>query len=207
MRASIVIVLILAGCDPLASSDYVGQPVFTLAGTFDTRSTMPDSGGGIALMWQDASGPGGPGVAATAVPVTLEAPASFHVSVPVPPPDAARFSFADGPQLAEAYVFFVADPSASRLVPLGSDRAHALIFAAADVAAGTSAADYLGGPVSAGYHLRQFAPVATPGTAQATMIDRCVSSGAAPDACQIRRAYALSPIGDDDPLRIVVSSP
>ena len=34
MRAAIVVV-ILAGCDSLASSDYVGEPLFTLGGTFD----------------------------------------------------------------------------------------------------------------------------------------------------------------------------
>jgi len=38
----------------------------------------------------------------------------------------------------------------------GADRTHALIYTSADVAAGTLAAMYLGGPVTAGFHLRRY---------------------------------------------------
>jgi hypothetical protein len=202
MRRVLLAATCLTGCDSLASKDYVGEPLFTLAGSF--ASTPTGAVGGVALLWQDARGAGGPGVAATTVPVALAFPASFRVDVPVPPPNTVRFQLDDGVALAEAYVYVVAD--AAQLAPRGSDRGHVLVFASADVADGTLSADYLGGPISAGYHLRRFA-AGTPGTAQAQLIERCVAGGAARDACTTRRSYQLAPIGDDDPLRIVVTPP
>ena len=204
-RRALVLAGGLLGCDSLAGKDYVGEPLFTLTGTFATTQTAPDQPvGGLALMWQDPAGAGGPGVAATAVPVAISFPSSFRVDVPTPPPDAAKFAFADSSvQLAEAYVYVVVDPSAPNLQPAGADRTHVLVYASADVAAGTLAADYLGGPISAGYHLRRFT-VATPGAAQQQMIARCTG---VPAACTARRGYQLAPIDDADPLRIAVSPP
>ncbi len=197
--------LVLGACDPLASSDYVGEPMFTLTGTFAATAHAGDVGG-LALMWQDAAGADGPGVASTAVPVTLGFPATFKVAVPLPPPDVARFVLdPGGAQLAEAYIFVVANPAAAQLVPRGLDRSHVLVYASADVAPGSLAADYLGGELAAGYHLRHFAPAPTPGMAQGALIDRCVSNGSERAACETRRAYQLAPIPDDDPLRIVVT--
>lgn len=199
---------LLAGCDALAGRDFVGEPMFTLRGTVLSRaSANADGVEGIALMWQDASGAGGPGVAVTTVPIAIEFPAQFRATVPVPPPDAARFSFGDaGVALAEAYVYVVADAGAPRPAPLGVDRAHVLVYASGDVAAGTLAADYLGGPLAAGYHLRRFTPVQAPGPAQQGLIERC--AGVAPrHACEVRRAYQLAATGDDEPLRIVVDAP
>jgi hypothetical protein len=204
MRGLAIMILGAAACDPIANNSYVGTPLITLTGTF--ASTAEDPVGGIALMWQDAAGAGGPGVAATALPVSLDFPATFHLRVPVPPPDAARFSFGDGgPSLGEAYIYVVQDPSAAQLVPLGLDRTHVLIYADGHVAAGTLAADYLGEPIAAGYHLRRFAPVTTAGLAQQALIDRCTANGDSASSCQVRRNYQLQPIADDDPLQIAVA--
>ena len=200
MRRALWIVL-LAGCDSLADSGYVGEPMFTLTGTLNAS----DDSAGIALMWQDPTGAGGPGVAATTVPVELAFPSTFSVSIPLPPPDVARFVFDDDTELAEAYVFAVADPDAVRPSPRGLDRTHVLVFASRDVEAGTLAADYLGGPVSAGYHLRAFVP-GDPTPAQTQMIERCAAD-ATRDACAVRRHYTLGPIGDETHLRIVVAAP
>ncbi len=205
----LALVLLLAGCDSLASKDYVGEPLFRLTGTFDAAAHAPeDPVGGIALLWQDAFGSGGPGVAPTTVPVAIEFPATFRVDVPLPPPDEVRFMFGDADvELAEAYVYVVADPSALRLDPRGSDRVHVLVYTSGDVPAGTRAADYLGEPLTAGYHLRRFDPVMVPATAQSELIERCVASGASRPACSARRGYQLAPIPDDDPLRIAVAPP
>ena len=207
MRGSVLFVIGLAACDPVANSDYVGAPLITLTGTFAQTGGTADPVGGVALMWQDSAGAAGPGVVATALPVSLEFPATFHIQVPVPPPTAARFSFADGsPALAEAYIYVVQDPSAAQLEPLGQERMHVLVYADGDVPAGSLAADYLGEPLTAGYHLRRFAQVATPGTAQQTLIDRCIANGDPSAACAVRRGYQLQPIADDDPLQIAVAS-
>jgi hypothetical protein len=206
MRGTVLAALLLVGCDPLADSDYVGQPLFTLTGSFADGANAPASPvAGVAFIWQDAHGAGGPGVAATAVPVSVAFPAAFSVAVPAPPPDEARFGFGDGVAIAEAYVYLVGDVHAPRATPLGSDRTHVLVWASADVAAGTAAADYLGGRMTAGYHLRRFQPVATVGAAQAALIDACAATGARHAACAIRRAYQLQPITDADHLRIEVA--
>ena len=73
------VLLALVGCDPLAGNEYVGEPLFTLSGTL---SAPDDDVRGVALVWQDPKGAGGPGVATTAVPVALEFPAAFRVSIP-----------------------------------------------------------------------------------------------------------------------------
>lgn len=195
----------LAACDPLADNGYVGDPLFTLVGTLATAPG--ESADGIALMWQDPAGARGPGVATTALPVALEFPATFRVAVPVPPPGSARFAFPDSSvELAEAYIYAVADPGAARPLARGLDRTHVLVYASGDVGDGTLAADYLGGPVAAGYHLRRFTPVATAAPAQAMMIERCATTSLA-TACNARRSYALAAAADDEQLRIVVLSP
>src|SRR5258707_15889615 len=103
----------------------------------ETAALSGDPRGGPAFVWQDAAGADGPGVASTAVPVTLGFPATFKVAVPLPPPDVARFVLdPGGAQLAEAYIFVVANPAAAQLVPRGLDRSHVLVYASADVAPG-----------------------------------------------------------------------
>nr|HEX4317966.1 hypothetical protein [Kofleriaceae bacterium] len=205
-RLVLAMVVILGGCDALAGSDYVGEPLITLSGSFAVpagAATTGDLPASVALLWQDAAGAGGPGGVVTSLPIQTSPPARFTAAVPVVPPAAARFSL-DGIELAEAYVYLI-DTSAGPVVARGRDRGHALIYASADVPAGSLAADYLGGPVSAGYHLRAFAPAATPGAAQQQMIARCVTGGAIASACTARRAYALSAAGDRDPLTVDVS--
>lgn len=198
--------LALVGCDPLAGNDYVGKPLITIRGTFAQTGAPGAPLGGVALLWQDANGPGGPGVAATTVPVALEFPAAFELSVPTPPPVAARFTV-DGVQLAEAYIYVVGDLAAPRRTTRGTDRSHVLVWASADIADGTRAAEYLGGPITAGYHLRRFLPTHVVGVLQHALIDRCVQSGALESACATRRAYQLEAVDDADALRISVSAP
>lgn len=200
-----VLLAALAGCDPLAGNDYVGQPLITVHGTFAATGAPGTPLGGVALLWQDANGPGGPGVAATTVPVSLEFPAAFELRVPAPPPVEARFAV-DGVELAEAYIYVVGDLAQPRRTTRGTDRAHVLVWASGDVVEGSRAADYLGGPMTAGYHLRRFEPTHQVGIVQAALIDRCVQSGALESACATRRAYQLRAAGDGDSLRIVVSA-
>jgi hypothetical protein len=205
----IVVAVALAGCDPLAGSDYVGQPMFTLKGSFASKANAPTSPvGGVALLWQDARGAGGPGVAATTVPVSVEFPAEFDVSVPGPPPEAARFQIGAGePELAEAYVYVVADVKAPRQTTRGMDREHVLVWSSADVPDGSPSAGYLGGGMTAGYHLRRFQPMDAVLPAQRALIERCVATGAARGACETRRAYQLEAITDEARLSIEVSPP
>lgn len=207
MRGLLLATCVLGGCDSLAGTDYVGEPMFTLSGTLSSKGSGADDHElGLSLMWQDSRGAGGPGIAASPVPVSLEFPSTLHLSIALPPPDAARFAFDDSPsELAEAYLVVVGPDADMPHQMRGIDRSHALVWASGDISQGALAADYLGGPVSAGYHLRRHVPVTTPGAAQQQMIDRCVASGASPRACAARRGYQLAAIPDDDHLRIVVT--
>jgi hypothetical protein len=196
----------VAACDPYPGANYVGEPLVTLFGSFAPSSAVPSrESGGIALLWQDAEGAGGPGRSAMSLPAEIRFPSGFEVSVPVPPPEDVRFAFAGGPQLAECYVFVVDGPAVAHPTRfLGADRTHALIYAEGDVAAGTPSAAYLGGPVTAGYHLRTFSLVDTPSAEQAELIARCAANGNPPDACEARRRYQLGTAFDDEPLRIIL---
>lgn len=196
---------VLAGCDSLADTDYVGEPMFRLDGTLVTTTKEPSSATGVALAWQDPGGAGGPGVATTVVPVQTELPATVKIVVPLPPPAAARFVFDDADvELAEAFVLLV-DGAAPRPVSHGIVRDRVVVFATADVAEGTQAADYLGGPISAGYHLRRLVQATPPGAAQLLMIERCIAAGSSRAACETRRGYQLAPVDDTTPVRIVVT--
>src|SRR5262245_1600438 len=170
-----VFLLVLAACDPLAGRDYVGEPLITVTGTFAPTSAAPsDPVGGVALMWQDPDGAGGPGKAATSVPVAIEFPASFSIAVPTPPPDGVALVFGDGSAVAEAYIFVVGDIGEAHPTRLlGADRAHALIYAPSDINDGSAAAAYLGGAVSAGYHVRRYTGADAPPPAQAEAVTRC----------------------------------
>lgn len=203
-RGLVVFVLVLSGCDPLASSDYVGEPMFTMSATLVTATKQTPEAGGIALAWQDPGGAGGPGVATTVVPVKTRLD-GVTISVPLPPPLAARFAFDDSDvELAEAFVLLVDDSVGDRPVPHGISRDRVLVFATGDVRAGTKAADYLGGPMTAGYHLRKLGH-GTLGPAQQLMIDRCVAAGSTIAACAARRDYQLEAADDTGPVRIVVT--
>jgi hypothetical protein len=204
MRRGLIALSLLAGCDSLADGDYVGEPMFRLDGTLVTATKQPSSASGVALAWQDPGGAGGPGVATTIVPVQTELPATVKIVVPLPPPAAARFAFDDADvELAEAFVLLV-DDAAPRPISHGIVRDRVVVFATADVAADTQAADYLGGPISAGYHLRRLVQGA-PGAAQLLMIERCIAVGSSHTACETRRGYQLAPVDDTEPVRIVVT--
>lgn len=203
-RGLVTFALVLSGCDPLASSDYVGEPMFRISATLVTATKQSPDAGGIALAWQDPGGAGGPGIATTVVPVQTRLD-GMTISVPLPPPLAARFAFDDGDvELAEAFVLLVDDAAGARPVPHGIARDRVLVFATAEVRAGSEAADYLGGPMAAGYHLRKLGHGAL-GVAQQQMIERCVAAGATRGACAARRDYQLEPADDAGDVRIVVT--
>jgi hypothetical protein len=208
MRSTVLVGLAVAatGCDSFADIDYIGEPLIVLSGTFAASSRPVGHVGGVALLWQDAEGAGGPGKASTAVPVSIEFPAAFRVAVPAPPPELVRFAFGDEPELAECYVYVVADTSPHPTRFYGMDRTHALIYAEDDIVEGTLAAAYLGGPVSAGYHLRRYLATETPSAAQAELIGRCMANGDSRARCTGRRLYKLVATSDEEPLQIVLGS-
>jgi hypothetical protein len=193
------------GCEPLADRSYVGEPLFLLEGTLSEAIRPLQVDAELALLWQDPETAGGPGLDATAIPFTIGSLGAFTASVPVPPRSLVRFRFDDGgPELAEAYVHMVTGvPVTTSALDLGLDLGHAVIYADGDVEGG-DAANYLGGPVTAGYHLRRFTITATPGPAQRQLIEHCVARTGDRAACEARRGYQLDASDDSAALRITL---
>ncbi len=182
LLAVTIVVAGLLGCDSLASSDYVGQPLFTLTGTFVAASSSPQgSVGGLALLWQDpASSAGRTGVSPRP---PCRCRSRFHrqfsvIDVHAPPPLTPRGSRSRTPTLAIAGGVRVRrrDPTHPRrsCEPCGaSDRGHALVYcerrrrrrhAGRRLPRRRDLRRLLS-------HLRQLLPrAATPGMAQAQMI-------------------------------------
>jgi len=204
MKCAVAIAIVAGGCDPLVDGSYTGRPLFTLDGTLSEATRPHEVDAKLALLWQDPETAGGPGIVAQAIPYALAAPNSFSADVPAKPPNAAWFAFDDGgPRLGEAYVHLVTHvPVTTSDFDLGLDQLHVLVYAADDVVGG-SASEYLGGDVTAGYHLRLFTATTTPGPAQRELIDRCIANTGDPIACERRRAYRLDPVDDATPLRII----
>jgi hypothetical protein len=205
MKRAVLLVVAASACDPLVDNGYTGQPLFTLQGTLAEAMRPHDAAAELALLWQDPATAAGPGVETAVLPFQLDALGSFTADIPVQPAGEAWFAFDDGgPRLGEAYLHVVSQvPVASSDFDLGLDPVHVVVYADADVVGG-AAADYLGGDVTAGYHLRRFAATAEPGAAQRQLIARCAANTADPDACAARRAYRLDPIDDETALRIIL---
>lgn len=205
MTRAVLLALAASACDPLVDATYTGRPLFVLEGTLSEAMRPHSADPRLALLWQDPRTAGGPGVDAAEIPFSLDALGSFTAEVPAQPPDAAWFAFDDGgPRLGEAYLHVVTHvPVATTQYDLGLDPAHVLIYADRDVVGG-AASDYLGGDVTAGYHLRGFTVTMAPGPAQRALIDRCVANTGDPIACTARRAYRLDAIDDATALRIVL---
>ena len=205
MRLLAASTLAALGCDPLADNTYLGEPMLTLEGTFSDAGRLAGVSGELALLWQDARGAGGPGVQVTALPFAVSSLGVFTAIVPVPPAPAVRFGFDDGgPALGEAYVHVVTGvPISTSELDLGLDLDHVVVFAERDVVDG-DAAGYLGGPVTAGYHLRRFTATATVGPAQRQLIERCVTATGERASCEARRGYRLAPEDDAAALRITL---
>jgi hypothetical protein len=205
MRLLALAGLAVIGCTPLADQSYAGEALFAMAGTFSATRAPIEVDARLALLWQDAETAGGPGIATTPIPFTVGAFGVFRAEVVAVPGERARFTFAaDGPVLAEAYLHVVlANPVAPTDQDLGVEAAHVVIHADRDVDGG-DAADYLGGPVAAGYHLRRFTTTDQPGAAQRALIDRCVARTGDRPACTAGRAYQLGAVDDAEPLRITL---
>jgi len=205
MKRAALLAVVTSACDPLVDDTYTGRSLFTLEGTLAEAMRPHDADPALALLWQDPGTAAGPGVEAAEIPFTLDALGSFTAQIPAKPPAGAWFAFDDGgPRLGEAYLHVVTQvPITTADVDLGLDPVHVIVYADGDVVGG-AASDYLGGDVTAGYHLRRFMATAQPGAGQRELIARCVANTGDHDACAVRRAYRLDPIGDTAALRIVL---
>ena len=179
--------LLLAACDAQVDGSFGGDPYVRLRGVavaFDADVTID----GAMVRWTLQSGAqldAGP-----TTPLPLEwAPPALVVPVVSLPPDGAMFGFAGEPaRIAEGTLFVT---HGDRIVGEALD--VALVYSDGDVAAGGLAANYLGGAVAPGFHLRDVRPTANLTPAQADLALRCGDT----EACEQPRLYRLVPVEDD----------
>jgi hypothetical protein len=179
--------LLVAACDAQVDGTYAGEAYVRLRGVavaFDADVAID----GAMARWTSQSGAqldAGP-----TTPLPLEwSPPALAVPVVSLPPDDARFGFAGEPaRIAEATLFVTHGDKV-----VGEALDIALVYVDADVAAGSMAANYLGGAVASGFHLRDVRPTANLTPAQADLALRCGDTA----ACEQPRLYRLVPIPDD----------
>jgi hypothetical protein len=195
MRAHVVLVLALGACDPQADGGYPGEAIAVLPGSVASPGGVVVDG--MEIYWQDVD-PRGPGALQSPLPVRTRFPGGFEASLIAPPPPGALMQFDGEARFAEGYLFAL-QWKRGALVPAGTDYRHALVWAESDVLAGTTTAEYLGGPTGRGFHVMRWTATPTPSRAQQILVARCVAAAraagweeaAATLACRSTRSYQL----------------
>jgi hypothetical protein len=179
--------LIVAACDAQVDGRYAGDAYVRLRGVavaFDADVVID----GAMARWTSQSGAQLDAGPTTPLPLEWSPPALTLPLVSLPPAD-AMFGFAGEPaRIAEATLFLThGDKVVGEAIDI------ALVYLDGDVAAGSMAANYLGGAEASGFHLSDVRPTANLTPAQADLAVRCGD----PAVCTQPRLYRLVPIRDD----------
>jgi hypothetical protein len=187
MRLALASLAVLA-CDAQVDADYAGEPLVRLHGTA-IGFAPTDVADGAAVRWTTQRGSDLTAGPMTALPMEAAPPSGLSVLVLGAPPPDAYFAFdAPSPQIAEGALFLTHDGA---LVGITIDAV--LVYVDGEVAAGSLAADYLGGTPAAGFHLYYVQATEDLGAAQAYLAMRCGGG----DACRDPRRYRLELASDD----------
>ena len=151
-----------AACDTQAGDEYQGETLAKLQGvvTNDLDELPPELE--AVLVWENVSGEGDFVVGETAV-VDGEFPSSFKLEVLLPPGDFALNDFTSeggAPEARIGIAYLMALPAGEDVAEaaanaVGVSEQYVLIYAESDVAEGTAAAELVGGPLAAGFHLME----------------------------------------------------
>jgi hypothetical protein len=192
---------VLAGCEPLVDPGYPGEPMARLHGTIVgvDPERVADS---VAILWNRNVGPSVPSGPIALAPLHPAFPAALTIDVLAAPPDDAFFAVAgDTARIAEGYLYLVragAEPPIETRDFSATAVDFVLVYVDGDVAPGSLTADYLGGVLAPGYHLRDWRATLDLSPAQAYFGARCadaVSDAGAVDgqveACRAKRRYRL----------------
>jgi hypothetical protein len=185
MRRALVLLVVIASCDPQADSAYQGEPLVTLHGQVISSRPLPTPLE-AAMLWQRGPPPSTDQEdLATRAPVQSGFPATFTVHLYQPPPAAARKTLAPGEVTyaranAAAIPYGIASAGVASLPAManasyGIDANHWIVYLAADVPPRSLMEWWLGGALPAGFHLLRAAAVnpkcITPDQLQACVAD------------------------------------
>jgi hypothetical protein len=171
--------LLLAGCDGQAGSDYNGLPLAVLKGTVNNQSGMPPTREiDAALLWR-ARDPASPEAIMGASPVLIEKvfPAQFTITIYLPAPSVA-FQASTLPY-AVANMGAIAHGTPPEQIAagdgvLGRLTDPLLYYFRAAVPHGSMEQQY--GPLAKGYHLIHRQQIVDPGTLSPSDVDSCAST-------------------------------
>jgi hypothetical protein len=158
------IVLLLVGCDRQAGTGYAGEPLARIGGSIASSLAEVPQGLVPVVSWEGLS------IDVVEPALTLEFPARFHIDIRQPPdpnvlydftwlgapPGESRVGFA----IIAAMPFEVVeeDLPPDGAAPFGVAERHMVIYAEDDVTAGSVGAGFVGGEVSAGFHVVDVTP-------------------------------------------------
>jgi len=180
--------LALLACDAQVDADYAGEPLVRLHGTA-IGFAPADVADGAAVRWNPQRGSDLTSGPRTALPMEAAPPSGLSVLVLGEPPPDAYFAFdAPEPRIAEGALLLTRDGA-----PVGNTIDTVLVYVDGLVAAGSLAADYLGGTPAAGFHLYYLQATEDLGAAQDYLAMRCGGG----DACRDPRRYRLDLTPDD----------
>jgi len=154
-----------AACDPQADPGYQGEPLATLRGTVVSAVPSPPDDLDAVLVWTVSSGSPDYAVGQGAA-IAGDFPATFRLDGFTRPPELALNDYGPvEPRLGVAYTAalppgtdFSEEPTGS----IGLSEDYLLVYLDAAAPAGSGVAEFLGGPLAAGYHLMKVIDVDDP---------------------------------------------
>ena len=182
LRPALAALALLLGCNAQTDGSYPGEPLVTLHGRVESSGALPPLE--AAMLWQRGAPPAvDDQELATRAPVQSGFPATFVLRLYRPPPAEAIRMLAPG-EVAWARANAAAVPYgvAAEFVPslptaanpsYTFDAAHWVMHLEADVPPNSLTAWWLGGSLSAGYHLFRVLPV--PQCPTPAELDACVA--------------------------------
>jgi hypothetical protein len=217
---------VFAGCDAHVDQDYPGEPLGKIQGQVTNSRDGQTPALEVVLMWPTGEDGDDINTISTTAPITGEFPAKFELTLYTPPPEAAMYydpesgadftlgvivAMPEGVESGESFDFESKSQQIQGVAP-----GHVLIYCSAPVAAGTELAAFVGGPVSAGYHLRRVdvvpqdkvdAILACREAAEATCWDEFddVDCNVAIDACGSTHARIV-PASQDESISLILGS-
>jgi len=196
----------LSACDAQEPPGYHGDTLATLQGLVVDDRTVDVPPAKIVLTWGDVGlmfRPSG-----VSVPLVGTFPEAFTLELFQPPPADRLFDPAIGlpsgyyapgqGDIAVARILAVKQSAdeTTFILPgdvVGGAEGHALIYVARDVVAGSAGAVYLGGPVSAGFHIARVAPGGSPDQAPIVACENTAADTAAWKACGTYTSISIVP--------------
>jgi hypothetical protein len=155
--------LAAAACDPQATTDYLGEPMASVRGVIS--SDLVDVPDGLVpyLLWE------APDLPLIELDLVLDFPSRFELVLHQPAPDEVLHDLgAAAGEPSEARIAIAVletlplEVAEDGTYPFGVAEHHVIVYAEADVVAGTRAAALVGGELAAGYHLAEVVPTDDP---------------------------------------------